>query len=748
MAHQQSDFMDRMFQNAYAEGRNTLYEHEVYDMLSAIGIDVPECVFVKDIREVSEETLARFKTPFLMIKMVSRDLAHNQRYGGVKKVSGKDPLFIQFVMTRMQEKVLSYFPEGGKPQVDGFLIIEFIKFTQSLGNEIMIGLQDDLAFGSVTMLTKGGDDAEFFAKYYDAANLILSPISYQDAFELSKNLKIKHKYEETGHSDYIDKLAKAVSAISQLGYDYSLISPKLPQFHLKVLDVNPLVFSEDGRFTAVDGYAEFAKVGTESLYNKYPDTANLDKFFKPKGIAIFGVSSDPEKYSMARVIVTLFTDLGRDDVYCVNPKGGSTQIAGRNFPLYTGFEEIPDNVDLIVYAAPAKNTLKFLESIPEDRAIILISGIPPEIDYSEFMRATKNRRAGIRIVGPNCMGVFNAPADGKPGVNTLFINESKLRISHSPASNLALLTQSGAMGISLIERTQHSKIIRSIVSFGNKADVNIPDLLSYFEGEQNIDVISLYIEGINEHEGRQFFELSSKSEKPIIVYKSGRTQAGAKAAASHTASMSGSYDVFKAACGQAGCILTEELDDFYNFTKAFSMLSTKKVQGKRVAGVVNAGLDATMGADTIYFLEQTTFAEATQLKIRELNTQGLVDINTSFLDVTPMTDDIAFAGYVKAAVADENVDCMFVAIVPHIENLKTVESDYMDPDAICVLLANIAKNTNKPIVVSVNTGNHYQHIVAYLEEQGIPVYPNIHAAIRSLDAYVKYFYNKNEAKNI
>jgi 3-hydroxypropionyl-CoA synthetase (ADP-forming) len=336
------------------------------------------------------------------------------------------------------------------------------------------------------------------------------------------------------------------------------------------------------------------------------------------------------------------------------------------------------------------------------------------------------------------MGIFMAPEDGSPGVNTLFIDESRLQIPFSSRSNTALFTQSGAMGITIIERAQYSRIIRTIVSFGNKSDVNIPDLMSYFENETHIDVMALYIEGINPGEGRQFFQLASKSKKPVIVYKSGRTEAGAKAAASHTASMSGSYEVFKAACEQSKCVLTEELDDFYDFTKAFAMLNGKIVCGKRVAGVVNAGLDATMGADTLRFLEQAVFTEPTVKKIRELNTHGLVDINTSFLDVTPMTNDSLYARFVEAVIEDENVDCLFVAMVPHIENLKTLESNYLDPDAFVVLLAGIARKTSKPMVVSVNSGSHYQYIVAYLEEQGIPVYANIPSAIRSLDVFVRY----------
>ena len=740
--HMNSDsfqVIDSILLRAYEDGRSTLYEHEVYGILSSIGVDVPHCVYIKDPGEITAALLLQFSQPKLMLKIVSRDLPHKQRYGGVKKVSNMDPLFIRYVLTSMQAEVVSHFPEDQKPHVDGFLLVEFVKFTEALGNEIMIGVKEDSSFGAVVTLTKGGDDAEFFAKYYDAANLFLAPLSFEEADRITGNLKIRHKYEETGHPDYPGKMAAAVSAVSLLGHHYSFMSERSPRFHIKVLDVNPFVYSEDGRFLAVDGYAEFEESSSSLPRDIAVDTANLDSFFKPKGVVILGVSSVPEKYSMARIIVSLFMDMGRSDIYCVNPKGGTAQIGDRIFPLYHNLSEIPEPYDLVVYAAPAKNTLLFLRTVPKDKAVILISGIPPEINYSDFLRSTADRESGIRIIGPNCMGVFEAPDQTNKGVNTLFIEESRLQIPFSDTSNTALFTQSGAMGITIIERAQHSRIIRTIVSFGNKADVNVPDLMEYFEHDPKIDVMALYIEGINPGEGRQFFHLASHSKKPVIVYKSGRTEAGAKASLSHTASMSGSYDIFKAACGQSGCILTEELDDFYSFTKAFAMLSKKTVSGRRTACVVNAGLDATMGADTLKFLEQATLTAATTARIRELNTHGLVDINTSFLDVTPMTDDVMFARFVEALISDENVDCLFVAIVPHIENLKTLEKDYLDPDAFVVLLAQIAQKTTKPIVVSVNAGNHYQHLVAYLEERGLPVYANIPAAIRSLDTFVRYW---------
>ena len=734
------DRIDTILGHAAEDGRTTLHEHEVYGVLESLGLSVPRHIFIQDVNEVNAALLGRFSGGALIVKTVSRDLAHNQRYGGVKRVTNLDPLFVRFVLHNMREEVLSHFPADGLPTIDGFLIVEFVRFTQALGNEIMIGLKADPAFGPVLTLTKGGDDAEFFAAHYDSANLLLAPVSYPDAQALTHSLKIRAKYEEQGHPEYLDMMARAVALISELGVQYSPMAPTAPRYLLDTLDLNPLVFSEDGRFLAVDGYAEFSACEDCMQVAKAPDTRTLRHFFAPEGVAVLGVSTDPAKYSMARVIATLFHDLGRRDIYCVNPKGGEVEIGGTVYPLYKSLEAIPHPYDLVVYSAPAQYSMDFVRTLPPNKAAVIISGVPADVKYGEFAEnVLRHRPDGVRLIGPNCMGVFYAPGGGSRGVNTIFIEEERLHAVWGEHSNTALFTQSGAMAITNIERNQFSRIFRAIVSFGNKVDVNVPDLMAHFEQDSKIDVMSMYLEGIAPGEGRQFFDMARQSKKPVIVYKSGRTEAGAKAAASHTASISGSYDVFRAACQQSGCVLTEELDDFYHYTKAFAMLHSRKPAGRRVAGVVNAGLDATMGADTLRCLTQATLLPETTERIRVLNSHGLVDVNTSFLDLTPMTGDTLYVQFIEAVLSDPGVDCMFVAIVPHIENLKTTPENCLDDDALAPLLVKLHRESKKPIVVSVNAGQHYQAMVRHLEENGLPVFPDIRSAIRSLDAFVGYW---------
>jgi acyl-CoA synthetase (NDP forming) len=336
------------------------------------------------------------------------------------------------------------------------------------------------------------------------------------------------------------------------------------------------------------------------------------------------------------------------------------------------------------------------------------------------------------------MGVFFAPDERRAGVNTLFIGDERLQLRWTPRSNAALFTQSGAMGITAVERVQNAPVFKAIVSFGNKTDVDVPDLIKYFGEEKTVEVMAMYLEGLGQREGRDFFELARASKKPLIVYKAGRTEAGAKAAASHTAAMSGNYEVFRAACEQAGVVLIDDLPDFYHAIKAFSMLSAKPPRGMRVAGVVNAGLDATMGADQAGALIPAVYESATNSRLAALNRHGLLNVGASFLDVTPMTDDTLFGEIVETVLSDPGTDCAFVAIVPHVETLKTTDDVCRDPDALAQRLVAAAARHSKPVVVSVNSGNHYQGLVRALEEGGLPVFPDIRSAMRALETFCRY----------
>lgn len=729
--------IDRIFEHALADGRTMLYEHEVYGMLKLAGLETPDFIVVKNDKDVGEDIINRFRGRFV-VKVISRDLVHKQKYGGIKMLSTKDPLYVRYVMSAMRKEISSHFEEGSKPRIDGFMIVEHVSFKQSLGYEMLFGAREDMAFGPVLMLSKGGDDAEFFAKYYDPANLYLAPLSGIEADASMRQILIRHKYAQIGRAFYTDMIAATLLKLSDLMQTYSFISPEKPKYHITTLDINPVVFTKDDRFIVVDGYADFSSVNTGEALEPI-NAGGLKGFFRPRGIAVVGVSRKPEKYSMGRNIAELMINMGREDIYLVNTKGGATQISGGEYPLYTSIGEIPENVDLYVYTAPAKYMLDFISQVGEQSCVILISGIPSEINYSEFLKMLgAAKKPGVRIVGPNCMGVFHSPNARGEGVDTLFIDERRMPVKWGERSNTALFSQSGAMGITCLDHLHNYGLFRAIVSFGNRADVGIPELMSYFCGQDDVDVIAMHMEGLAHGEGRQFFELAKSSGKPVLVFKSGRTEAGAAAAASHTAALSGSYEVFKAACDQAGVVLIEEIDGFYDAIRAFSLLWNKSVRGNRVAGVVNAGFDSTAGADNLEFLEPAKYSAGTMEKLTALNTHGLVNVPAPFLDVTPMTDDALFEQFLVALLEDENVDCVFTAIVPHIENLMTTDDVCARPEAIAMRIIDVFRRYDKPMVVSVNAGQQFNKFVRIMEEAGVPVFKDIRSATRELERFVRY----------
>jgi acyl-CoA synthetase (NDP forming) len=731
--------IDAILDGAQREGRSSLYEHEVYGVLSCLELTVPLFQFVRDPRDVSEAALRLMGTT-LVVKIVSPDVPHKQKLGGVRVVSATDPLYVQYVLSRMRAEVESHFEADKKPAIAGFLLVEHVPHTQALGHEVLVGFREDSAFGPALTVSKGGDDAEFFAQNYDPANIFLPPLEYDDAYAFMRSLHIRRRFEQIGHPEYLELMAHALAQFSALSLAYSPMAEK-PRRVFKAFEVNPFAISRDGRFVALDGLAEFAPAPPAEEWNPRVSLGNLDAFFRPGGVAVVGVSSDLSKYSMARDIAELLHELHREDLYLVNPREGSLRFGQRDYPLYRDIASLPAPVELAVYAAPAQNAAAFLRSLAGTgvRAVVLIPGVPSSIPYAEFARQLRESvPPGIRIIGPNCMGVYHAASDGKPGVNTLFINEKRLEVRSSETANAVLLTQSGALSVTLIDKLQTCRPLRSVVSFGNKFDVKVGDLIAHFSKDPAVQVLAVYLEGLDAGEGRAFFECARQSPKPIIAYKGGRTVAGARSAASHTAAMSGNYEVFRAACRQGGVVLVETIEELYDRIRVFSLLAGRRPRGNRVAGVVNAGFESTVGAVELTGLTPARLGPRTVEKLNAINSSGLVDTSSPFLDITPMADDRMYAQFVEAVIDDDEVDCVFVAVVPHAVTLKTVPETCRDPDGLASLLVDISRRHAKPMVVSVNAGHHYADFVAALEEGGLPVYPDIRSAITSLDSFVSY----------
>lgn len=725
--------IDVIFDNAYSENRTTLFEHEVYEILSCAGMDIPKYDFIQSSSQVTAEMLAKYNGD-IIIKIVSQNIAHKQKIGGVQKISPHDEFFVQYVLDKMKIRVKANTDESSI--INGFLIVECVDFSQGLGFELLYGINSDRAFGPTLTLSKGGDDAEFFAKYYDNANLFLPPFSYRRSVDLVNQLKIKHKFNAIGHPEYLDSMASTASLLSSVAHAYSPICDNGRRWNITTMDINPFVIAKDGRFLALDGYAEFEP--RDGYLLPEANTSNLDKFFRPKTACVLGVSTKEGNENMASDIVGLMLGMGWEDLYLINPKGGEVTVHGKKFKLHKSPDDF--DCDLYVYAAPAKNIPLFLESIKdkEDKAVILIPGLPNDLPFDKFQEIVnpilENR--SIRVIGPNCMGVFSS--SGEKNVDTLFIEQDRLEVRSNERSNVALLSQSGGMAISLIDQSHNSPIMHTVVSFGNKYDVKITDLVAWFMEDNEIDVIGIYVEGFDLLEGRLLYEQAKKATKPIIMYKGGKTDAGAKAASSHTAAMSGDYAVVEAMCQQSGILLCNNTDMFYNYQKTFSMLADREVKGNNVAAICNAGFESTLAADETGTLNVAPLTQQTKDKMIELDKLGLMGKSTAIMDVTPMTDDVLYGKIIQAMIDDETVNHIVVGIIPHVDIIKTTEENCHDEDGLANIIVKLFNSTKKPIVVSVNAGEVYKEFVKIMEENGVPVFENIRDAMTSLNAYVSH----------
>ena len=263
-----------------------------------------------------------------MVKVVSPDAPHKQKLGGVKVVY-KDLEFVRWTVREMRAR----FESRGQ-RVEGVLLVEFVRYAPALGNETLLGFRESDAFGPVLSFSKGGEDAEHFATHFSPPNLVLLPVDREWASALLASTHIHKKYLAEGRQEHIDRIVDAEVRLSGLAAHFSSFfqPPGAGSFVLSEFEVNPFVFDEHGQFIALDGYATFRERPPEPVDLRLQPKETLRPLFEPHGVAIVGVSASDHGKS-GNIILRNLLDLGREDVHCVNRRGGAVEERGRSFPL-------------------------------------------------------------------------------------------------------------------------------------------------------------------------------------------------------------------------------------------------------------------------------------------------------------------------------------------------------------------------------------------------------------------------------
>jgi acetyl coenzyme A synthetase (ADP forming)-like protein len=472
-----------------------------------------------------------------------------------------------------------------------------------------------------------------------------------------------------------------------------------------------------------------------------PLIKQLDIFFNPCSVAVVGATKKINK--AGHVIFKNFVENKKrgtlkGEIFPVNPN--EDYILG--FQCYPSLTKIPSELELVVIVVPATIVPEIMKDAASKKAkaVVIISSGFSEIGNHELENeiVTIAKKAGIRILGPNCLGVY----DSRTGVDMLFLPETKVlttgdEVIATPRpmpGEIAIVTQSGAFGVAALDYLTGRQIgVSKFVSFGNKCDVNEAEMLRYLLFDDETKVILLYVEDIKS--GREFINVAKdvSNKKPIVALKSGKTEAGARAAASHTGAMAGSDKIYDAVFVQTGILRAKDMEEFFDAGKALAM--QPPAAGKNIGVVTDAGGPGIMAVDECELkgLNVKRFSERTLQKFEKLKEEGKLPkfaTNLNPVDITGSGTSEMFEHVTKILFQDPEIDGLIMLGLHHMPALL---EDYIDR------IAKVASKYDKPIVAcDIGETEMALYTRFRFDKLGIPAYSSPEDAARAMNALVNY----------
>ncbi len=467
----------------------------------------------------------------------------------------------------------------------------------------------------------------------------------------------------------------------------------------------------------------------------------MDVFFNSKSVAVVGASKKAGK--VGHIIFRNLADNRRrgffeGELYPVNPN--ETSILG--YRCYPTLTEIADDVELIIIAVPAglvPGVMEDAERKGVKAAVIITSGFS-EIGNNELEEEVKKitDRAGIRALGPNCLGVY----DSNTGIDMLFLPETKtlskgnvvIATPRPTPGNIAIVTQSGAFGAAAVDHLAgHEMGLSKLVSFGNKMDVAEPEMLLYLLHDERTRVILLYVEGISA--GREFVEVAREvtKHKPVVGLKAGRTEAGARAALSHTGAIAGTDRIYDGLFKQVGVLRARNMEGFFDMGKALAM--QPPAGGDNIGVITDAGGPGIMTVDECVSLDLRVdrFSDDTIQRFEDLKEKGEIPTfatNYNPVDLTGVVDSGMYEKATAILLEDPEIHGIIVLGLHHTPYLQ---EDFIDR------IAELSRKYTKPIVAcDIGETEMAMYIRSRFDKLGIPAYSSPEDASYSMAALVNY----------
>jgi len=659
-----------------------LNEFESKKLLKKYGINVVD-TYVANSESEAVEIGRKIGYP-VVLKVLSHEVIHKTEHGGVILDIRNDKELIEAYrrISKISKTVTV------QRMVDGF--------------EFFVGVSSDQAFGKTIAFGSGGVLVSLLKDF----TLRIIPIDRRDAEEMVEELKISKIFH--GYRNFKANRESVIELLLKV----SELAEKEP---IKEMDLNPVFVNESGSIVA-DARIVFG----EELRRETREVEDISFLFYPKAVAVIGASRKEGK--PGNTILKNLINLGfRGKVFPVNPN--ADEILGMK--VFPSILDVPADVDVAIIAVPSKYVVDIVRQCAEKGVkglIIITSGFSEGWDKGkeiedEVVKICRN--AGIRIVGPNTTGIFNS----ENGFTSSFAFIPELR-----RGNVGIIAQTGLFVGILLEHilSAHGFGISKVVGLGNKCDVDECEALAFLLSDKDTKVIGMYLEGIKD--GVTFLNILKKANKPIVVLKSGKTEAGAESAISHTASLAVSDEVFNALVKQTKIVRVGDFEEFIDTLKALSFLNPPK--GKRVGVIHYTGAGCVTAADAVEEngLIISKFEGRTLNKLKKIFPEWHTVSNP--VDLYPAIEEVGVdAAYNKALevlLEDSNVDSIIVAMWAS-KHFSIPKIDF-EP----------LKEFKKPVLFCLEGDIDVSRRVSVeIEREGFPVYSSATRAAKILSNMLK-----------
>ena len=670
-----------------AEGRTSLTAPEGKEVCDAYGIAVPKEGLAKSATEAAR-LATRMGYP-VVLKIVSPEILHKTEAGGVL-VGVKNAAEAKAGFAKIIANAKKY---NKKANLVGVQVQQMV----GGGQEVIIGAVTDPSFGKLVAFGLGGVLVEVMKD----VTFRLAPASKDDALSMLDGIAAAEMLKGVRGSEPVNRnaLAGMIRSVSQLVSDF----PEIAE-----MDLNP-VFAGKAGAVAADVRIVLDWNPAPARYRpKHEDIVrDMNRIMKPEAVAVIGASDETGKIGNS-VMKNLINGGYEGKIYPINP--GAAQIMG--LKAYKSVKDVPGTVDVAVFAIPAKFVAGALVECGEKKipgAVLIPSGFAEtgNVEGQNEIQAI-GRKYGVRLMGPNIYGFYYTWKN----LCATFCT------AYDVKGHAALSSQSGGIGMAIIGFSRSAKMgVSAIVGLGNKSDIDEDDLLTFFEQDDNTQIIAQHCEDLKD--GRSFAEVATRvsKKKPVVMLKAGRTSMGARAASSHTGALAGNDKIYDDVLRQSGVIRAKALRELLEYARAIPVLPTPK--GENVVIITGAGGSGVLLSDACV---------DNGLKLMPMP----ADLDAAFrkfippfgaagnpVDITGGQPPQTYQETVRLGLTDPRIHALILGywhtiITPPMVFAKTM---------VEVIDEMRAKGIQKPIVASLAGDVEVEEAAEYLFDHGIPAYP-------------------------